>query len=182
MDPSKNFRYLNYAVNILVLCVAVTIIGLLAYRAFHQPSLASIEAEFLKAGESFKLPKEVDLRQRPNTILLALDISCQYCSQSLPFYKKLIAKSKETPSLRVVALFSNDRTEVEAYLLEQNVDIEFFPNVDLAKLKVDTTPTVIWVDENGKIVGSYQGMLQEKMESAFFEFYRRQLSVRTNEE
>src|SRR5687767_11973609 len=100
MKLPRNYRYLNLATNILVIAISFMLVGLLAYRVFFQPSLVSLEAELLKAGESFKGLPEVDLSQSPDTILLATDIKCQYCTQSLPFYKKLIAKSKETPAVR----------------------------------------------------------------------------------
>jgi len=175
MKTSRNFRYLNFATNVLVIVIGVMLIGLLAYRVFFQPSLASLEAELLRAGEDFKGLQEVDFKKSPNTILLVTDIKCHYCTQSLPFYKKLIAKSKENPAIRVIAVLNNKSEEVEDYLREHDVAVEFIPNVDLVKLKVDATPTVIWVDANRKIVGSYQGLLQEKQESAFFEVYEKRL-------
>lgn len=92
MKTSKNFRYLNFATNILVVVISVMLIGLLAYRVFFQPSLASFEAELLRAGKDFKGLQEVDFKKSPDTILLATDVKCQYCTQSLPFYKKLIAR------------------------------------------------------------------------------------------
>lgn len=178
MKVSRNYQYLNFAANILVVAVGALLIGLLAYRAFFQPSLGSLEAELLRTGDNFKGLQEIDFKKTPNTILLAIDIKCQYCLQSLPFYKKLIAKSKESPNVQVIAVFSNKSEEVEQYLREHDVDTEFIPNVDLVKLKVDATPTVIWVDANRKIVGSYQGILQEKQESAFFEVYEKRLFSR----
>lgn len=175
MKILRNFRYLNFAANILVVLVGVLLVGLLSYRAFYQPSLDSLEAEFLRSGDDFKGLQEVDFKKSPNTILLATDIKCRYCIQSLPFYKKLIAKSKENTGVRVIAVFSNESEEIKHYLREHDVDIEFIPNVDLVKLKVDATPTVIWVNANRKIVGSYQGLLQEKQESAFLEVYEKRL-------
>lgn len=175
MKYSRNYRYLNFALNILVVIVGATLIGLLAYRAFVQPSLGSIEAELLRAGDDFKGLQEVDFKKSPNTILLVSDIKCRYSTQALPFYKKLIAKNKENQAVRVIGVFDNKKEEVERYLREHKVDVEFIPNVNLVKLKVDATPTVIWVDENRKIVGSYQGLLQEELETDFFEVFEKRL-------
>jgi hypothetical protein len=175
MKTSKNFRYINFATNIIVVVTGIMLIGLVAYRVFFQPSLGSLEAEFLRAGENFNGLQEVDFKKSPDTILLATDVKCQYCTQSLPFYKKLIAKSNENPAVRVIAVLNNKSEEVENYLREHDIVVEFIPDVDLVKLKVDATPTVIWVDANRKIVGSYQGLLQEKQELAFFEVYEKRL-------
>lgn len=176
MKVLGNYRYLNLATNILVVVVGMMLVGLVAYRAFFLPSLNSLEAELLRAGDEFKGLQEIDFKKSPNTILLATDIKCQYCTQSLPFYKKLIAKSKDNPAIRIIAVFGNKSEEVENYLREHDVVVEFIPNVDLVKLKVDATPTIIWVDADRKIVGSYQGLFQEKQESAFLEVYQKTLS------
>ena len=180
MVSSPNFRYLNIATNIIVVVIGVALISLIAYRVFYQPSLGSTEAELLRKGQEFKGLQEVDFKQNSNTILLALDANCEYCTQSLPFYKNLITKSKNNPSVRVIALFKNKSEEIENYLRENEIAVEFIPDVDLVKLKVDATPTVIWVDANRKIVGSYQGSLQEKQETAFFEVYDKKYSADKN--
>lgn len=77
-----------------------------------------------------------------------LNAKCLYFIQSLPFYKQLIAESKENKGVRIIGVFSNESEESEHYLREHDVDIEFIPNIDLVELKVVATPTVIWVDAN----------------------------------
>lgn len=175
MKNTKNYRYLNFVANILIVLIGAMLLGSFAYGVFYQPSLGSIEAELLKSGEKFKGLQEIDFSKSPNTILLATNIECQYGTQSLPFYKKIIAKSKENSAVRVIAVFKNKKEDVENYLREHDINIEFVPNVDLVNLKIDATPTVIWVDTNRKIVGSYQGLLRENHETAFFEVYEKRL-------
>lgn len=176
MKNSNNYRNLNFAANILVVLVCATLVGLFSYRAFFQSPLSSLEAELLKSGTEFKGLQEIDFGKTPNTILLAADINCQFCTQSLPFYKKLAAASRENPAVRVVGVFKNKEEEVRQYLREHNVELDFISNVDLVKVRVDTTPTVIWVDANRKISGSYEGLLREDQETAFFEFYNKRLA------
>jgi len=176
MRISKDYRRLNLAANILVVVTVTTLAGLFTYRTFFQPTLASLEAGLLKAGSDFKGLPEVNFSKSPNTILLVADIKCQFFAQAFPFYKKLIAESKGNSDVRVLFISENENEQVERYLREQDVNVEFIPNVDLVKLKVDATPTIIWVDADRKIVGSYQGLFQEKQESAFFEVYHKTLS------
>lgn len=178
MKISKDFYYLNFLANILVVLVFTLLVGLLAYRIFFQPYLGSLEAELLSAGDDFKGLQEVNFSKNSNTILLVLDAKCQYCTQSLAFYKKLIVESKEKSNVWVIAVFKIKAEEVEHYLKDHGINIEFIPNVNLVELKVDATPTIIWVDANRKIVGSYEGVLNEKQESTFFEFYEKRLSGR----
>ena len=76
MKTSKNFRYINFATNILVVIIGIMLIGLVAYRVFFQPSSGSLEAELPIAGEDFKGLQEIDFKESPNTILLATDVKC----------------------------------------------------------------------------------------------------------
>lgn len=176
MINPRYFRILNITANSLLILMGVLLITLLAYRALYQPSLDSLGAELIKKGDELRGLQEVDFKQTRNTILLAMDANCRFCTASIPFYQKLIDKSRQNSAVRIVALFINKNEEVENYLRENDLAVEFIPNVDLVKLKVDTTPTVIWVDANRKIVGSYQGFLPEKQEIAFFELYEKKLS------
>jgi len=175
MRISKDYRRLNLAANILVIVTVTTLAGLFAYQTFFQPTLASLEAGLLKAGSDFKGLPEINFSKSPNTILLTADTKCPFITQAIPFYKRLIAESKKNSAVRILFVFENESGQVERYLREQDVNVEFIPNVDLVKLKVDATPTIIWVDANRKIVGSYQGTLQEKEESAFLEIYEEKL-------
>lgn len=178
MKNSANHRSLNFVANILLVLIGTILVGTFAYRIFYQPSigsLGSLEANLLKAGEKFKGLQEINFEKSPNTILLVTDIKCPYCTQSLPFYKKLISKSKENSSFRIIAVFTNEKEEVARYLREHEFDVEFIPDIDLVKLKADATPTMIWVDANREIIGSYQGMLKEEQETAFFKAYENRL-------
>ena len=175
MKSPEKFYYLNLTTNILVVVTVASLVGLLAYRAVFLSSLNSTEAEMLRAGSNFKGLQEVDFETRPHTILLAMDIHCRYSAQVLPFYKKIIAKSTEKSSVRVIAIFNNKEEEINRYLREHEIDTEFIPNVDLVKLGVDATPTVIWVNANRKILGSYQGLLPENLETAFFTVYEKRI-------
>jgi hypothetical protein len=175
MSNKEISYYLNFTANILVVVTATMLIGLLAYHTLLKPSLNTVEAELLKAGTNFTGLQEFDFGKTPNTILFVTNINCQYNSQAIPFYKKIIARSKGNSAIRILAVFSNKKEKVENFMREHQLDTEFIEDTDLLALKVDATPTLIWVDANRKIVGSYQGVLQEKQEAAFFEVYEKRL-------
>ena len=175
METSRSIRLLNAAADILIVTTITLLVGVLAYRTILQTPLDSLEAELLKSGDYFKALPEVDFHNSPHTLVLALDTKCPFCAQGIPFYKKLIAKSKESSAVRVIAVFSNKSEEVNSFVEQHQLGVESVPNIDLAKLGVDITPTVIWVNSNRRILGSYEGMLQTKQESAFLELFDKRL-------
>ncbi len=176
MKGSRTYSYLNFATNILVVIVGTALIGLLVYRTFFE-KLNPVEAPLLKAGDSFKGVQEINFSKSRNTVLLALDTTCSYCDLSIPFYKKIIAKSNQNPGTRVIALFDNSRAEVEDYLREHELDVEFITNAGLVMTKVDMTPTIILIDTNRIITTSYEGVLQEKQEQDLFEVLEKKASA-----
>lgn len=177
MKASGTYSYLNLSANVLVVVVSATLIGSLAYRVFFQQAANPTEAQLLKAGDSFKGLQEVDFSKSRYTVLIALDTKCSYCDLSIPFYKKVIAESIQNPGTRVIALFDNGRAEVEDYLREHELDVEFITNAELVKTRVDMTPTIVVVDTNRAITASYEGKLQEKQEQDLFEVLEKNASA-----
>lgn len=176
MNFPKNYYHLNLIANILLILIGTILIGLLSYYIFLQPTLAPLEPELLKTGGKFKGLKEFNFEKNHNTIILAMDTKCEYCSKSISFYKKIIAKSKEYLNVEVIAVFKNNEEEVEKYLEEHEIDIEHFSNINLMEMRVDITPTIIWLNNNRTIVGAYEGWLQESQELAFLKFFDEKLS------
>lgn len=176
MELQRNYRTINIAANCLLIIVGASLLGILAYRTLFNPSLASLEAELLKAGDEFKGLPEFDFRKSPNTLLIAIDADCQYCIAAIPFFKKLVHEGRDDSSVRIIAMFQNKEEDTKHFLSEHGLEVEFIANTDLAALRVNATPTVIWVDADRKILAAYEGLFQENQEAQFFAIYETRLS------
>jgi hypothetical protein len=99
------------------------------------------------------------------TILLALSKGCHFCSQSAPFYQKLTQQLAQRKDVRVIAVLPQEVGEAKQYLDELGVPIRDVRQASLNSIGVRGTPTLIIVDNAGKVKQSWIGQLNTERES-----------------
>jgi Redoxin len=106
-----------------------------------------------------------DLTGRKKWIVLVLSTQCHFCQESAPFHERLAQMLQNSPDTGLIAVFPQDRQAVEQYKATYKVN---FPNIitdaSLAKLQVRGTPTLLLVDQQGKVLKSWRGRLPENDE------------------
>lgn len=159
---------LDVTTNIVVVVFAVVAIGVLV-KSYFAPHTAKPSATVTK-GHVFPNIEGVDYQQTPRTLILALNVDCRYCTRSVPFYNSLAEAREENGSqVNIVAAFINkDAALVKSYADEKQLLVQAIAGVDLDKLGVHTTPTLILVDRAGKVVDSWRGELQADGEREVF--------------
>jgi thioredoxin-related protein len=107
---------------------------------------------------------DTDFSQKDKTLILALKKGCHYCSESAPFYQKLVQLAAEK-NVRLIAAFPHSVEEGEGYLKELNVPIAEMKQADFAALSVGGTPTLILADKNGVVTKYWVGKLPPDKEA-----------------
>jgi thiol-disulfide isomerase/thioredoxin len=106
-----------------------------------------------------------DLTGKKKWVVLVLSTECHFCQESAPFHEGLVQKLQNSPDTGVIAVFPQDRRAVEQYKAVYKVN---FPNTvtdaSLTTLQVIGTPTLLLVDQQGKVLKSWRGRLAEKDE------------------
>ena len=160
---------LDVTTNIAVVLFAVVAIGVMV-KNYFAPQRVKTSVP-IKEGSIFPEFTGVDYKQTPRTLILALNVDCRYCTRSVPFYNAL-AKAREENSrqFNIVAAFINKDAElVKSYAEEKQLSVQAIAGVDLDKLGVHMTPTIILIDTAGKVVDSWRGILQSDGEREVFE-------------
>lgn len=173
MTVPNRFQQVNFLVNIALAISLAFLIGLLSYKYFFTTSLDSLEAPLLRSGQKFKDLPAINFEKNRYTIMLAGNARCEFFTRSLPLYRSLIEESKKHSDIRVVALFKDKKEDVEIFLKEHELDVEFFPDIDLSASKIGMTPTILWVGRNRTIVGSYESFLEEHNQEALLDLFRK---------
>lgn len=157
---------LNVATNIVVILFAVVAIAVLVKNYFVPPE---VETGVTK-GSVFPQIAGVDYRQVPRTIILALNVDCRYCTRSVPFYNSLFKAQQENPGhFNIVAAFINkDADLVKSYAEQKQLSVQTITGVDLDKLGIHLTPTLVLLDNEGKVLDSWRGALQSDGEREVF--------------
>ena len=159
---------LDVTTNVVVILFAICAIGVLVKNYFAPQGVKTSVAA--KKGSVFPEIAGVDYKQTPRTLILALNVDCRYCTRSVPFYNSLAeARQKNADQVNIVAAFINkDPALVKSYAGEKQLSVQAIAGVDLDKLGVHSTPTLILVDGAGKVLDSWSGELQPDGEREVF--------------
>src|SRR6185295_15652571 len=101
--------------------------------------------------------KGINWADSERTVLVALGKECKYCSESAEFYRRLAAGITSQTNTRLIALFSENESEGEAYLKQLEVPIRELRYVSLSSLGIKSIPTVAILDRNGVVTDLWVG-------------------------
>jgi hypothetical protein len=160
---------LDVTTNVVVVVFAVVAIGVLA-KNYLAPRGAETRAGVQK-GSIFPEIAGADYKQAPRTLILALNVDCRYCTRSIPFYNRLAEARRENErQFNIVAAFINKEGDrVRSYAEEKQLSVQTVTGVDLDKLGIHTTPTLVLLDGTGKVLDSWRGVLQPDGEREVFD-------------
>lgn len=159
---------LDVTTNVVVVLFAVVAIGVLV-KNYLVPNRVNTSGAVMK-GSAFPEIAGIDYKQAPRTLILALNVDCRYCSRSVPFYNSLAEARNEKPGqFNIVAAFVNpDTSLVQSYAEEKRLSVQTIAGVDLEKLGIHMTPTIVLVDNTGRVLDSWRGALQPDAEREVF--------------
>jgi thioredoxin-related protein len=110
----------------------------------------------LKSGDRIQIPNE-DWANNKKTLVLVLSTQCHFCSESAPFYQRLVTDSSGK-NIHLAAVFPQSAGEGRDYLNKLGVtiaDIQQAPS----SFAVRGTPTLILLDDKGAVIESWTGKL-----------------------
>jgi thioredoxin-related protein len=98
-------------------------------------------------------------------LLLVLDTKCPHCTASASFYQELARAAAQNRGVQLVAVLPQDMRESKQYLSNLNVAIDDVRQSGFDVLGVQGTPTLILVNQNGKVEQSWPGKLPPEQET-----------------
>jgi hypothetical protein len=161
MSTSGSTKTLELATNVAVLLAGTAFLAALSWGFFVRQQAPSAGSGFRKGVLVPVLPN-VDYAGAPKTLLIAMNTRCHFCTESIPFYNSLVERHSGT---RVLAVFPNDEGEVKEYARQQRLRLETVGGVDFRALQIESTPTMILIGDDGKILDFWIGKLSAANEA-----------------
>jgi hypothetical protein len=93
-----------------------------------------------------------------------MNIECHFCTESISFYNKLAEPQQGVKAARIIAIFPNEEGEVKKYAQYNRLQLETISGVNFKALNISGTPTMILVDDSGKVVDFWIGKLSKDNE------------------
>lgn len=132
------------------------------------PSRRSQPATQLQPGTKIELTG-VDWKKNGQTLILALSDKCHFCTESAPFYQRLVKQRGKTS---LVAVLPQPVDQGRKYLEGLGVAIDDVRQVSFPAVGLRGTPTLILADNNGVAIESWMGKLPPNREEDLLERLR----------
>ncbi|HEY7403659.1 MAG TPA: redoxin family protein [Candidatus Angelobacter sp.] len=113
-------------------------------------------------GSKFAL-KNVDWQTGGKNLVFAVSTTCHYCTESAPFYRKLVEQCKQQ-HVHTVAVLPQTPAEAQAYLAGEGVTVDEIRQAPLSDLDIAGTPTLVLVDHTGIVKNVWVGKLPSAKE------------------
>jgi hypothetical protein len=154
-------RKLEIATNVAILVVA-TLASVVLVRNYLFPRAKSERPRPVVVGTTLSVPG-FDWRANGNTLVLALSTNCHYCSESAPFYRRLMDELSRR-RVHLTAVLPQNADESGAYLRTLQLPVGDVRQIPLRTLQIRGTPTLLLVDERGVVRHVWEGKLTAERE------------------
>jgi thiol-disulfide isomerase/thioredoxin len=142
----------------VITTLVVLVVALLVGGRFVADFVGTRRAA-LSAGD--KMPNISGHDWTPNrTLVVALKKGCPYCEHSMPFYRRLAAMQKAGElNGRLIAIFPDDARVATEIMQQQQLSFPVFSGLDMRSLRINGTPTLVLVDQRGRVIKPWVGEL-----------------------
>jgi len=101
---------------------------------------------------------DVNWKENRAALIFAMSVGCVWCQTSAPFYQRLLKEN--LGEFHPVAVLPQSAQEARVYVEDSlGLAIKDIRQVGLSQIGVLGTPTLIWVDMNGRVLSSWTGAL-----------------------
>jgi hypothetical protein len=115
-------------------------------------------------GAKLSLPG-VDWSLNRNNLLIALSTSCHFCSESAPFYQRILREAGRQSGVAAIAAFPQDKKESADFLDKYGIRVDQVVQCSPETIGIRGTPTLVIVDNHGIVKKTWIGRLTVQQES-----------------
>ncbi len=106
------------------------------------------------------------------TLVLFTRSGCHFCSESMPFYRRLESAAADS-GVRLIAATAEDVSANSAYLRSNGIHPENVVSASKNQIRARGTPALILIRNNGLVVDSWLGRLGPDKENDVLKRIRR---------
>ncbi len=165
--PGKIFKRAELVTNIAIILVALLLCAVVVKRHLLSGGDAASSRSAdpsLAAGTKVSLP-DVDWAKNGQTLVLVLSRDCHFCTESAPFYQRLVRETAGRADVHLVAVLPQGVDEAREYLGSLGIAIGDVRHARPRAVGAQVTPTLILVNETGTVRDSWVGKLEAPQEA-----------------
>jgi len=145
--------------NIAVIVVAILFAVVFFQHEFrpHKTMSRAFDAQKLALTSITPTPAKLN-------VVLGISTECPFCEKNVGFYKKLSGLEKPG-RMAFYTIFPQAKNEAESYLEKKGIHPTGVISSSLAKYQIKGTPTLVLVNDKGKVVHSWVGTLDSSKQA-----------------
>jgi hypothetical protein len=154
-------KLLEVSANIGILVVS----GLLVWALIGHGLIDRKQAKTIEGVTLSQLPG-YNWASRQETMVLAIRSGCHFCEESLPFYRRLAMLEKNNQlRAHLLAVMPDSSLAGVATLKSADINMDAIYGEPLDNLKVTGTPTILLVNDRGRVMREWVGELTMQREN-----------------
>jgi|SRR5882724_7249490 len=158
---------LETSTNVALIVVSALIIWSFATHSSVWLRRSTRAEDAIALGSRLSPPAGYSWASHSKTLILAIREGCVYCKNSVPFYKRL-SDLREKSQMRAafLAVMPDSRETGSQFLTANNIGVDGMYSLPLSDIKVSGTPTLLLLDNQGRIEKAWVGQLPAAQENA----------------
>jgi len=157
---SKSRSTLDTVANVAIIIVCAIAAFILVRNNFFNKPQAGQRPPGVEVGEKLDALRQVVPAGTDRALVVAVAPGCHFCTDSMPFYKRLLdERNQKASKTKVIAAVPNEgaKAEEQQKLTSAGVNPDALVAVDFQNIKVPGTPTIMLVDNQGKVLDVWVG-------------------------
>jgi hypothetical protein len=149
--------------DVAIICASIAVVSMVGVRFAHDQSTTT-PRKALRPGVIINDTTDLGFWRAPKTLVMVTASTCHFCSDSMPFYQRLIPLARQSGA-RIVALTGEPTEQNQAYLKNNGIVVDSVSPIQSSAIAVPGTPTLILVGQSGTVFDSWTGKLAPKWEA-----------------
>lgn len=160
------YKRVELIANVAIILVAISLVVVLAKRyVFSGPSPNEATGQ-IPSNVGTKLSQlDVDWSKSDKNLVLILSNTCHFCTESAPFYQRLVQTRTRQDTFRMSAVFPQTVSEGRTYLNGLGVNIDDIKQLSGSAIRIRGTPTLLLVNSTGVVTEEWLGKLPPEKEN-----------------
>ena len=160
------YKRIELIANVAIILVAISLVVVLAKRYVFTGPNQNETTDQIQSNVGTKISQlDVDWSKSDRNLVLMLSNTCHFCTESAPFYQRLVQARTQRDTFRLAAFFPQTVTEGRTYLNGLGVNIDEIKQVSAGAIRIKGTPTLLLVNSAGVVTEEWLGKLPPEKEN-----------------
>jgi thioredoxin-related protein len=155
-------KKIELVANIAIILVAISLVVVLVKRFVFTPRTENTTQS--NVGNKLSQP-DIDWTKTDKNVVLMLSNTCHFCTESAPFYKRLVQEQTQRGTFRLTAVLPQPVSDGQKYLNGLGIEINEIKQLTPGAIRIQGTPTILLVNNAGVVTQEWLGKLTTEEEN-----------------